>query len=155
MSEIDRLDELDTEIAMLEQSLGSAASMAAGFDAEMKRIHQTFSDTGRNVSRLEGALSKGLGRAIDGVVLDGMKLSDALQVVAQSMIDAAYKAAVQPVTQHFGGLLAGGLSSLFGGFSLFAKGGSFSQGRVMPVATGRVVSGPVSFPLRCGSGLMG
>ncbi|WP_417721217.1 phage tail tape measure protein [Salipiger sp.] len=155
MSEIDNLDELESEIALLEESLGSAASMAAGFDAEMKRIHQTFSDTGRNVTRLEGALTKGLGRAIDGVVLDGMKLSEALEQVARSMVDAAYKAAVQPVTQHFGGLLAGGLSSMFGGFSFFEKGGSFSQGRVMPFATGGVVTGPVSFPMRGGSGLMG
>lgn len=155
MSEIEMLDDLESDIAALEQSLGSAADMAAGFDAEMRRIHQTFSEAGRNVSRLEGALSKGLGRAIDGVVLDGMKLSDALERVARSMVDAAYKAAVKPVTRQVGGLLAGGMAGLFGGFSVFGKGGSFSQGRVMPFATGGVVSGPVSFPMRGGRGLMG
>ncbi|MCA0848933.1 phage tail tape measure protein [Salipiger thiooxidans] len=155
MSEFERLDDLDTEIAALETSLGSAAGMAAQFEAEMKRIHQTFSATGRNVTRLESSLSKGLGRAIDGVVLDGMKLSEALDVVARSMIDAAYKAAVQPVTQHVGGMLAGSLAGMFGGLSLFAKGGAFTQGKVMPFANGGVVSGPVSFPMRGGTGLMG
>ncbi|EPX81947.1 phage tail tape measure protein [Salipiger mucosus] len=155
MTDIETLDDLDAQIDALEASLGSAAGMAAGFDAEMKRIHQTFSATGRGVARLESTLSRGLGRAIDGVVLDGMKLSEALEEVARSMIDAAYKAAVKPVTSHFGGLLAGGLSGLFGGMSLFEKGGSFSQGRVTPFATGGVVSGPVSFPMRGGTGLMG
>lgn len=155
MSGFEMMDDLEQDIAALEASLGSAAGMAAGFDAEMKRIHQTFSATGRGVARLESSLSKGLSRAIDGVVLDGMKLSEALETVARSMIDAAYKAAVQPVTQHFGGMMAGGLASMFSGFSFFEKGGSFSQGRVMPFATGGVVSGPVSFPMRGGTGLMG
>lgn len=155
MSDFEGLDDLDTEIAALEQSLGSAAGMAAGFDAEMRRIHKTFSSTGRNVARLEGALSKGLGRAIDGVVLDGMKLSEALETVARSMIDAAYKAAVKPVTQQLGGMLAGGLAGMFGGLMPFAQGGAFTQGKVMPFATGGVVSGPVSFPMRGGTGLMG
>ena len=155
MSDFEGLDDLDTEIAALEQSLGSAAGMAAGFDAEMRRIHQTFSSTGRNVARLEGALSKGLGRAIDGVVLDGMKLSEALETVARSMIDAAYKAAVKPVTQQLGGMLAGGLAGMFGGLMPFAQGGAFTQGKVMPFATGGVVSGPVSFPMRGDTGLMG
>lgn len=155
MSDFEGLDDLDTEIAALEQSLGTAAGMAAGFDAEMRRIHQTFSSTGRNVARLEGALSKGLGRAIDGVVLDGMKLSEALETVARSMIDTAYKAAVKPVTQQLGGMLAGGLAGMFGGLMPFAQGGAFTQGKVMPFATGGVVSGPVSFPMRGGTGLMG
>ncbi|APZ55069.1 phage tail tape measure protein [Salipiger abyssi] len=155
MTDLDTLDDLETEIAGLEQRLGSASAMAAGFDAEMKRIHQTFSATGRNVAKLEGALSKGLGRAIDAVVLDGAKLSEALEQVARSMIDTAYKAAVKPVTQHVGGMLAGNLAGLFSGFSWFEKGGSFSQGRVMPFASGGVVNGPVSFPMRGGTGLMG
>jgi lambda family phage tail tape measure protein len=37
----------------------------------------------------------------------------------------------------------------------FEKGGTFAQGRVMPFAQGGIVSGPVSFPMRGGRGLMG
>ena len=37
----------------------------------------------------------------------------------------------------------------------FADGGTFSQGRVMPFARGGVVSGPTTFPMRGGTGLMG
>ncbi|MBU2960140.1 phage tail tape measure protein [Citreicella sp. C3M06] len=155
MTDFETVDDLGTQLAELEASMGSASAMAAGFDAEMKRIHGTFSDTGRNVASFERSLSKGLSRAFDGVILDGMKLSDALQTVATSMIDTAYKAAVRPVTDQLSGLLAGSLGGMFGGMSLFANGGAFSQGRVTPFATGGVVSSPVSFPMRGGTGLMG
>ncbi|KUF11932.1 phage tail tape measure protein [Pseudoponticoccus marisrubri] len=155
MSETEMIEALDDEVAALETSLGGAVGMAAQFDAELKRIHETFSATGRGAARLEATLSRGVARAIDGVVLDGMKLSDALQTVAQSMIDAAWKAAVKPVADHVGGMLAGGVSAVFGGLSPFAYGGSFVQGRVMPFANGGVVLGPTTFPMRGGTGLMG
>ncbi|MFZ5964715.1 phage tail tape measure protein [Thalassococcus sp. BH17M4-6] len=152
MSDFETMEE---QVDALETTLGGATGMAQQFNAELTRIHQTFSDTGRNIAKLEGALSSGLSRAIDGVILDGMKLSDALRLVANSMINAAYRAAVKPVTDHFGGLITSGISSVLGGLSGFEKGGSFSQGRVMPFATGGVVNGPVTFPMRGGTGLMG
>jgi len=155
MTDFGEMGDLDGDIAALEASLGSASAMAAGFDAELKRIHQTFSAAGGSVTRLERSLSSGLGRAIDGVILDGMKLSDALGVVARSMVDAAYRAAVRPVSDHLGGLIAGSMAGVFGGLSPFAQGGAFAQGKVMPFASGGVVNGPVAFPMRGGTGLMG
>ena len=146
---------LEEQIDQLESSLGQAATMAAGFDTELKRIHQTFSATGKQVQVMERTFSKGLRSAIDGVVFDGFKLSDALEAVSRSLINAAYNAAVKPVTDHFGGMLAQGASALFGQWSPFEKGAPFTQGRVTPFATGGVVSGPVSFPMRGGTGLMG
>ena len=41
------------------------------------------------------------------------------------------------------------------GMTPYANGAPFSQGRVMPFAKGGVLSGPVSFPMRGGTGLMG
>lgn len=155
MTDIEQLDDLDDQIDALSTSLGGAAGMAAAFDGELRRIHETFSASGRGAEKLAGSLSKDLAKAIDGVVLDGMKLSDALQIVANSMIDAAWKAAVKPVADHFGGMIAGGVNALFGAFSPFADGGSFAQGRVVPFANGGVVSGPATFPMRGGIGLMG
>jgi lambda family phage tail tape measure protein len=52
-------------------------------------------------------------------------------------------------------MLSGGVNALFGGMLGFADGGSFTQGRVTPFATGGVVNGPVAFPMRGGLGLMG
>ena len=47
------------------------------------------------------------------------------------------------------------MNSLFNGLFQFADGGSFAQGRVTPFANGGVVSGPTTFPMRGGTGLMG
>lgn len=145
----------EAEIDALDTALAGASGMAAGFNAEMRRIHETFAATGGGVRRLQRALSSGLSSAIDGVILDGMSLSQALNQVAQAMVDTAYRAAIDPVTDHLGGLVSSGVNAVLGAHSPFAKGAGFAQGRVMPFASGGVVSGPVSFPMRGGMGLMG
>ena len=155
MSERDGIEDLENQAEALEDSLGSAASMAASFDSELRRVRESFAATGKDVATLDRGLSKGLRRAFDGVVFDGMRLSDALETVARSMIQTTYSAAIKPVANHFGGLLAQGVNGLVEGLLPFADGGSFSQGRVMPFANGGVVSGPVTFPMRGGMGLMG
>lgn len=151
MTDRDGFEELGDRAEALEDSLGAAAGMAAGFEAELRRIGGTLASTGQDVATLERGLSKGLRRAFDGLAFDGLKLSDALEHIARSMIRSTYSAAVKPVTDHVGGLIARGL----GGLLPFADGASFSQGRVMPFAKGGVVSGPVAFPMRGGTGLMG
>ena len=151
----DGLDDLQERGEALGDSLGDAASMAAAFDSQMKRISAAFEETGKDVATLERGMSGGLRKAFDGVVLDGMNLSDALDVLKNSMIRTAYSAAIKPVTDHFGGLIAGGIGSFVQGILPFADGGSFSQGRVMPFANGGVISGPTTFPMRGATGLMG
>ena len=155
MSDHDQIEGLEAQVDALETSFGAAAGMAAGFDAELRRIHQTFSETHRGAAKLEATLSRGVKGAIDGVVLNGDTLADALRNVGQSLIGAAYNAAVKPVASHLGGLLAQGLGGLFGPMMPFEKGSAFTQGRVMPFANGGVVSGPLNFPMRGGMGLMG
>lgn len=153
--EIDAIDRFETQVEALEQAMGGAAGMAAGFEAELSRLRNTFAATGQDVRILERGLSRGLRRAFDGVVLDGQKLSDALQTMANAMISTAYSAAVKPVTDHFGGLLARGVGALVQGALPFEQGGSFAQGRVMPFARGGIVDGPSYFAMRGGTGLMG
>lgn len=155
MRDGEEMSELEDRADALGDSLGAAAGMAAGFDAELRRIREAFAGTGRDAATLERGLSKGLRRAFDGVAFDGMKLSDALETVARSMIQTTYSAAVKPVANHLGGMLAQGVNGIVSGLLPFADGGSFSQGRVMPFANGGVVSGPVAFPMRGGMGLMG
>lgn len=150
------LDGLEQGVEALELSLGQAAGMAAGFDAELKRIHATFDETHKGAARLERTLSSGVKRAIDDVILDGATLGDALKTVGQSMVNAAYNAAVRPVANHLGGMLAQGVGAIFGPMQPFAKGGAFTDGRVVPFANGGVVNGPTTFPMRGGAtGLMG
>ncbi|GGH26024.1 phage tail tape measure protein, lambda family [Cribrihabitans marinus] len=155
MTDRDGFSDLQDSGEALGDTLGDAAAIAAGFDAQLRRVRDSFAAAGKDVEVLDRGLSKGLRRAFDGVVLDGMKLSDALETVARSMIQTTYSAAIKPVTDHVGGVLAKGVGGLFEGLLPFADGGSFSQGRVMPFARGGVVSGPVAFPMRGGTGLMG
>src|SRR5690606_12224979 len=149
------IDDLENQIVALEQSLGGAGTMAAAFDTELRQMQSTIADTGREVGVLSSGISRGLRRAFDGLIFDGMKLSEALKGVAQSMIDAAYASAIRPVTAHFGSMLAHGVEGLMNGVLPFANGGSFAQGRVMPFAQGGIVSSPTPFPMRGGTGLMG
>jgi len=155
MTDGDGIGDLEDRAENLESALGAAADMAVGFDSELRRMRASLAETGKDVATLERGLSKGLRRAFDGVVLDGIKLSDALDTIARSMIQTTYSAAIKPVTDQFGAMIARGVNSLVGNLLPFADGASFSQGRVMPFAKGGVVSGPVAFPMRGGVGLMG
>ncbi len=104
---------------------------------------------------MASGFSGGLRRAFDGVVFDGMKLSDALKGVAKSMSETVFNTAMKPVQNAVGGFLANGLNNLLSSAMPFAKGGVFSQGQVMPFAKGGVVSQPTNFGMRQGTGLMG
>lgn len=146
---------LNDQVAALEQSLGSSATMAAAFDGELARMRDGMVATGREVASLTSGLGNGLRRAFDGLVFDGASLSETLQGLAKSMANTAYAVALKPVQNAVGGLLANGLEALWGGAAPFAKGGAFSQGRVMPFASGGIVSGPTRFPMQGGTGLMG
>lgn len=155
MDEFDRLEELERQIDALDDNFGAATDMAAAFNTELARVRAGLGNTGQDVSSLERGLSGGLRKAIKGAVIDGDSLATALTTLAESMIRTAFNAAVNPVADHFGGMIAQGVGSLMGGLMPFAKGGQFAQGRVMPFAQGGVVSSPTSFPMRGGTGLMG
>ncbi|MDN5786228.1 phage tail tape measure protein, partial [Pseudorhodobacter sp.] len=136
------IDGLEDQIAALETSLDGAGGMVAAFEGELSRMRESLVFTGREVNTLSTSIGGGLRRAFDGLVFDGMKLSDALKGVAQRMIDTVYSVAMKPVQNALGGLVANGMNSLLSGVMPFADGGAFSQGRVMPFAKGGVVSSP-------------
>jgi len=146
------LNALTDRAQLLEDSLGGAAEMAASFDKELNRMRGAVAATERDVQTLERGLSKGLRRAFDDLVFDGVKLSDALDTIAQSMIRTSYNAAVKPVSNHVSGFLTDGLSNVIGGLfggggdtgiataarSLFGKGGEIATqapARLAPAAS--------------------
>lgn len=155
MDAFDRMDDLEAQTEALDSSFGAAAEMAAAFNAEMARVQDAFSGTGKDVAALERGISRGLTKAIRGAVLEGDSLSEALESMALSMVNAAFNAAVRPVVNHVGGVISEGLGGLLSGLLPFEKGASFAQGRVQPFASGGIVTRPVAFPLRGGMGLMG
>ena len=155
MKDPDFVDDFDEQLAALEQSMGGAQTMTAAFSDELQKMRSSLSETSRDVDAVSKGFSKGLKHAFDGLILDGMKLSDVLSTVGRSMVNSVYNAAMKPVTNHLGGMLASGMSGLLAGAKPFAEGGSFAHGRVMPFATGGVVNGPTMFPMRGGAGLLG
>lgn len=153
--DVDGIGQFDEKVESLEQNMSGAVAMAAAFDAEFVKMRETLSATGSEVDTLSKGIGRGLRGAFDGLVFDGMKLSDALNTVARSMIDTAYAAAIKPVTNQIGGIIASSVNSAIGGSMAFKDGGAFTQGKVMPFAKGGVISGPMNFPMRGGMGLMG
>ena len=155
MSKLDGMDGLDDDLAIFEQTLGSTKIVLASFETEMRSMQSAAKDTGREVQVLSRGIGRELRKSFEGLAFDGMKVSDALKGVAQGMMGAAYNAAINPVAKRMSGLLASGVQDLMHTVLPFANGAPFSQGKVMPFANGGVVSGPVTFPMRGATGLMG
>lgn len=146
---------MQEQLRALEAQMGSSVSMVAAFDGELARMRETMIFTGREVNTLSSAISGGLRKAFDGLAFDGMRLSDALKTVANSIVETIYSIAIKPVTGALGGFLAQGVAGIMGGGMPFAAGGAFSQGKVLPFAKGGIVGSPTAFPMRGGMGLMG
>ncbi|MFZ1341144.1 MAG: phage tail tape measure protein [Paracoccaceae bacterium] len=152
---MDEAEVLMDQLTALEDRLGSSAAMVAAFDGELARMRNSMVFTGREVNVLSSGIGGGLRRAFDGLVFDGMKLSDALKGVGKTIADTIYGIAMKPITNAAGGALAQGIAGAMSAFMPFANGGAFAQGKVMPFANGGVVSSPTAFPMRGGRGLMG
>jgi len=150
---MDEIDSFEDQVSALEATLSEAGSVTANFASEVSKMQDAIQETSKDAEALSRGLSKGLRRAFDGLVFNGMRASDVLGTVARSVVNTAYSAAIKPVSSQIGGLLAQSVSGAFGG--AFANGASFSQGRVTPFASGGIVSSPTSFPMRGGTGLMG
>lgn len=151
MYDPDAGDDMDGKLDALEARLGGAEVVVARFTAELGKLEGQMVQSQREVQGLSRSFGGSLKRAFDDVLFDGAKLSDALSGLARSMVNATYNAAMKPIGQAAGGLLAGGLNAVLP----FANGASFSQGRVMPFAKGGIVAGATTFPMRGGTGLMG
>ena len=134
----------------LGERLDQSGRITAAFETELGRLSQVMAKTGREVTTLTSGFGGGLRRAFEGVVFDGMKLSDALRGIARNMADTVFAVAMRPVQQAVAGALAQGVSGFVSGAMPFAQGGAFTQGRVMPFARGGIVTQPTHFPMRGG-----
>lgn len=137
-----------TEVARMQEAM-------AGFAVAMREMRNGMEGAVRDLGALERGFSGGLRRAFDGLALDGRRLSEVLSDLGRSMAQSVYSAALRPVSDHFGGILAGGLNAAVEGMMPFAQGAAFTQGQVMPFAQGGVVTSATAFPMRGGVGLMG
>lgn len=147
---MDDFEQLENDADTLGDVAAQSAEITRVFATELRALGDAASGASGSVTKLERGFSGGINRAIDDVVLDGGRLSDALSSVAQSVARTGYGAAVKPVANHFGGLLADGVGSLFSGLT-----GGAGASKVMAFAKGGIVGSPTSFPMAQGTGLMG
>ncbi|MBT9384257.1 phage tail tape measure protein [Pseudooceanicola sp. CBS1P-1] len=141
MADVNGVNALQSQVDSLDDSFVAAAEMAAGFGAELQRVRAALEETGKDAQTLERGLSRGLRRALDGVLFNGASAGEALRGVVGTAGRVAYSAAARPITDQFGGLIAQSLGSLVQSVTPFAKGG--------------IVNAPTYFPMRGGAGLMG
>lgn len=151
--EKDDVEEFDLRIDSLENSLAATGSLVGIFDNELRKMQGSISRAGMSAQSLSSSIGGDLRKAFDGLVFDGMKVSDAMKTVARSIVDASYSAAIKPITGQLSAMVGNGLAGILA--TPFKDGGSFAQGRVMPFAKGGVVTAPTLFPMRGGTGLMG
>ncbi|MEM9011816.1 MAG: phage tail tape measure protein [Pseudomonadota bacterium] len=146
-------------VTELEGALNATESVASAFRAEMERTRESFSRTSREAQGLSRTLGSSMRSAFDGLIFDGEKVSNVLRDVGRQLASTVLNQALQPVQNAAGGLVTGlvnsGVSSLFGAVTPFANGGVFSSGQVRAFASGGIVEGPTTFPMRGGVGLMG
>ncbi len=155
----DRIGGQKAAVGDLAQAFQSLRSESKGFAADLSFDLRASTADIQRVTRETQALSRtmsgGLRRAFDQAIFGGGKLSDVFRNLATSMSRSVLNSALGPVQQAVGSgissAITGGIGSLFG----FAKGGAFSSGRVQAFAKGGVISGPTTFPMRGGTGLMG
>lgn len=149
------IDTFEEQTAALDVTLAQSAGLVAGFVAELGRLRESMAFAGREVGSLSTGMEGGLRRAFDGLLLGGMKASDAMEGLARSIANTVYAVSMKPMESALGDVLANGVNQVVSALSPFAKGGAFSQGRVMPFAKGGVVAQPTQFAMRSGAGLMG
>lgn len=100
-------EDLGTQLAELETRMAALADQTAAFDSGLVEMGQSLSDTNREMAGLSRSLGSGLRRAFDGVVFDGLRASDAMRQLGQSISDAVYRAAIRPGRRRGGGMMLG------------------------------------------------
>lgn len=120
--------------------------------SELRVRTREYSNDLRTLASAGRDTGETLARAFTGAALRGKDLSDSFRSVILSLSQKALRSAAN----SFSGAVTSGLGNLLSGMMRNANGNAFSQGRVIPLARGGVVSGPSVFPMRGGAaGLMG
>jgi phage-related minor tail protein len=120
-------------------AFGAGAVAVRTGTQEMQRSLNELDQVGR---RFSFTLSRGFA----DIAVKGKGLNDVLRSLGSSLSQLVLRAALRPLTDQLGGLLAGLVQGGFG----FAKGGALQQRMPVPFAAGGVIGSPVTFPLAGG-----
>ncbi|MCO5063114.1 MAG: phage tail tape measure protein [Rhizobiaceae bacterium] len=110
----------------------------SAFQTQMERL-QTIA----------GSFGSILTSGLRSAAVSGKELDDVLRQIGLNIAGMALNRGLAPLGNMFNSMFSG----LFGGITGFAKGGV--PGKVVPFASGGVVSSPSYFPMGGGLGLMG
>jgi phage-related minor tail protein len=111
-----------------------------------------FTDALKDLQRLSKSFGRELANALKGAAVSGKSLEDVLRQIGLGLAGMALSQGLKPLQSLTSSLFSGLLGGL-GGALHFANGGV--PGRVMPFASGGVVSTPTYFPVGKGLGLAG
>lgn len=136
---------------------------------EARDAYDKLGKTQAEAKQFAQDIAQEFGRAASSIIFDATSIVDAMDRLAQAIVEATVQAAIiKPVTNAITkGIESGGSGSfadtfagligLFGG--LFgpagAKGLTFSRGNVVPMAKGGILTGPTAFPMRSGKLALG
>ena len=137
----------DTDPEALKLAMEAAAEATRAFGLETQRTMKAVTEDFRRAGAGGRDFGSAVAGAFDGIALKGRSLSDVLRKLALDLSHMALESAGNAM----GSAISGAMGNLFAS----AKGNAFSDGRVMPFAKGGVVSSPMLFPLRGGTGLAG
>jgi len=141
------------------------------FALELERAERQTERTDRMGAQMGMTFSS----AFEDAILQSRKFSDILKAVEQDIARIILRTAVTgPAAEAIAGAVSGGVKSIMTSFSSpntqstnaapgavqvtplpYADGGAFFNGRVIPFASGGLVSSPTMFPMAEGMGLMG
>lgn len=137
----------DNDPEALTLAMEAAAEATRAFGLETQRTMKAVTDDFRRAGAGGRDFGSAVAGAFDGIALKGRSLSDVLKKLALDLS----RMALESAGNAMGSAISSGVGNLFAS----AKGNAFSDGRVMPFAKGGVVSSPMLFPLRGGTGLAG
>ena len=135
----------------LARAMAQAGEAARSFALDSERALKSVSDELRRATREGRDFGDALAGAFEGAALKGKSLSDVLKKLALDLS----RMALEQATQAISGAVSSGIGNLIGGLVASADGNAFADGRVLPFAKGGVISSPMLFPLRGGTGLAG
>lgn len=144
------------EIALAQNLASEVETLTIAIFDEKEAI-EAVNDAAKQAKKDQDDLARSISSTADkfvNAVQNAESFEDALKKIGLQLLELAANAAVGkgPLGGLFNELIGVGANGVFG---TFADGAAFSNGNVIPFASGGIVKGPTTFPMRGGTGLMG
>lgn len=157
----DRQQMFRTSTDQLIADVMRGAGIEIDFDSAIAgaiRLNEQMQQTRDLLEDIASEITSGLKDALSDGKLEWSELGEIAMNVLQRIADQLIKMATDQLIAGLMRTIFGGLGGGFPsapGIGLYARGGAFDRGNVVPFARGGIVSQPTIFPMAKGAGLMG